>query len=200
MKKDGFVFLESVVVLVVVALSLAMMISSYSLITRKTKEKEYYNKASDKYLLYAISNLGTDDICNYSISCNITSDPRDVRNYVNFHATIGNCETTKVGKIMYDCKSVFSEMNLAHLYVVENIIDELYNVGKDRNHDGVINTSDNVLNFYDNGTIEYMKTLTKCREGYDKSTNPPTCTKPVSYLIGVFERGSNDYYYAAIEI
>ena len=37
MKKDGFVFVESIVVLVVVALSLAMLISSYSLVTRKTK-------------------------------------------------------------------------------------------------------------------------------------------------------------------
>ena len=65
MNKKGFVFVESIVVLVVVALSLAMMISSYSLVSRKTKEKEYYNRASDKYLLYSISNLATDDKCNY---------------------------------------------------------------------------------------------------------------------------------------
>ena len=70
MKKDGFVFVESVVVLVVVALSLAMLISSYSLVTRKTKEKERYDKTSDKYLVYVLSKLGTDDVCNYSIGCN----------------------------------------------------------------------------------------------------------------------------------
>ena len=69
MKKKGFVFVESIVVLMVVALSLTVLISSYSLVTRKTKEKEHYDKASDKYLLYAISKLGTDDKCNYSISC-----------------------------------------------------------------------------------------------------------------------------------
>ena len=51
MDKKGFVLLESILVLVVVALSLSVLMSSFSLISRKTKEKEYYDRSSDKYLL-----------------------------------------------------------------------------------------------------------------------------------------------------
>ena len=42
MKKEGFVFLESVVVLVVVMLALTMLLLTYSLISRRTEEKGTY--------------------------------------------------------------------------------------------------------------------------------------------------------------
>ena len=58
MKKNGFVFIESVTVILVVVLSLTLLISSYALVTRKSKENEYYDLPSDKYLLYVIGNLG----------------------------------------------------------------------------------------------------------------------------------------------
>ena len=38
MKKDGFVFVESVTVLIVVALSLTMSLSSYELLSSKSKD------------------------------------------------------------------------------------------------------------------------------------------------------------------
>ena len=116
-EKNGFVFVESVVVLVVVALSLSMLISSYALVKRKTQEKEYYDKASDKYLLYSLSNLGTDDLCNYGISCNNLSDV-SADTYRNSNTTISfradadnsegfNCSKSKMGKIIYNCKYNF---------------------------------------------------------------------------------------------
>ena len=58
MKKEWFVFLESVVVLVVVMLALTMLLLTYSLISRRTEEKEDYNKSSDIYLLYSINKMG----------------------------------------------------------------------------------------------------------------------------------------------
>ena len=50
MKKDGFVFVESVTVLIVVALSLNMSLSSYELLSSKSKQRKSYDLASDKYL------------------------------------------------------------------------------------------------------------------------------------------------------
>ncbi len=205
MKKDGFVFLESILVLVVVALSLAMLISSYSLVTRKTKEKEYYDRASDKYLLYSISNLGTDDLCNYSISCNNLTNKG-----ITFRADVDGeeylCVSTKAGEIMYDCINTFKEMNLKHLYVVENVRNELNDLKPDGSPKG--NTDVKAVDLYDNGTIEYMKTLKKCRDlntyenGVYTNNNKETsrCNDPIKYMIGVFSRGNNDYYYASIEI
>ena len=67
MKKNGFVFLESIVVLVVTMLALTLLLISYSLITRKAKEKEEYDRTSDKYLIYNLSNFGTTDLYYYGL-------------------------------------------------------------------------------------------------------------------------------------
>ena len=200
MKKDGFVFVESVVVLVVVALSLAMLISSYSLVTRKTKEKEYYDKASDKYLLYAISNLGTDDICNYSKKCSdsIGGSTFKDSNKITFRAdrdgTYG-CEVSKLGALLKSCTTVFNEMDIVHIYVVENIVNDLYE------HCSNPKDTKCSINFYDNGTLEYMKSLKKCNDpNPDGKTYKDNCNDPIKYMIGVFERENGEYHYASIEI
>ncbi len=189
MKKNGFVFIESIVVLVVVALSLAMLTSSYSLVKRKTQEKEYYNKASDKYLLYSISNLGTDDACNYAKECpSLGGGTFKEDSLITFRADIDGeyaCSSSKLGKILYDCNAVFNEMNIVHIYVVENVLEDLYDSSS--------------ISFYDNGTLEFMKSLKKCND-VDFKKNSKTCSDPIKYMIGVFERGNGEYHYAAIEI
>ena len=205
MKKDGFVFVESVVVLVVVALSLAMLISSYSLVSRKTKEKEKYDKTSDKYLVYVLSKLGTDDICNYGVGCNNLSN-KNISFRADADASSPNsCATTKMGELLFDCNKVFADMGLVHVYVVENVRNEL----NDLNSSGEpkSNGEKKAVQIYDNGTIEYMKSLKKCNDVnttsdgifriVDESTK---CTSPITYMIGVFERGNGNYYYASIEL
>ncbi len=207
MKKDGFVFVESVVVLVVVALSLAMLISSYSLVSRKTKEKENYDRTSDKYLVYVLSKLGTDELCNYGIGC-----PSLSHKDISFRADVSSsstfsCTTTKMGEILYDCKKVFEDMNLVHIYVVENVRNELNDL--DKNGNPKPRSELKAVEKYDNGTIEYMKTLKKCNDlnavdedGNYVNNNEETskCISPITYMIGVFERGNNNYYYASIEL
>lgn len=61
MKKDGFIFMESLTVLIVVLLATTMLLSSYSLFVRKSKEKETYNFPSDRYLLFNIARLNAKD-------------------------------------------------------------------------------------------------------------------------------------------
>ena len=205
MKKDGFVFMESIVVLVVVALSVATLISSYTLVSRVAKEKENYDKVSDKYLLYTLSKLGTDNTCNYGIGCSSLTFTG-----VNFRADKDNsseffCEGTKTGEILIDCAKVFDDMHLVHLYVVNNIRNEL----NDLNADGSRKTdpSEKAARIYDNGTIEYMKTLKKCNDANSTDANgnfinnnklDTACNDPIIYMIGVFERGSGEYNYASI--
>ena len=114
MNKKGFVFVESIVVLMVVTLSVAMLIASYSLVSRKTKEKENYDRASDKYLLYAISTMGTDEKCNYATSNNTIA----ACNGIEFEANKTTCTTKKTGYLMKDCTKVFEEAKISNLYVV----------------------------------------------------------------------------------
>ena len=65
MRKKGFVFLETIIILMLVTVALTTMLASYTLVPTKSYEKQYYDRISDKYLLYAISNLGTTQKDNY---------------------------------------------------------------------------------------------------------------------------------------
>ena len=215
MKKNGFVFVESIVVLVVVALSLAMLLSSYALVSRKTKEKEFYDRASDKYLLYVISTLGVDDNCNYSNECTINASTTFGVNMAidsnakeppngdpNPEAYPKKCSSPqlKTSYILYDCESLFRDFNIEYLYVVDDIKAEL--------------SKSTAVKTYDNGVIEFMKSLKKCDDNntvIDNETTATgesrynngrgtTCNNPIKYMIGVFKRSETDYYYAAIEI
>lgn len=198
MKKNGFVFIESVVVLVVVALSLTMLIASYSLVSRKTKEKEDYNRTSDKYLIYNISTLGTNDLCNYSSECSICTYSEACKTVIDIELGVddectNNTSCQKVSTIIPKWRDIFEDYNIENIYVVSNIR-------------AVLN-GNTAIQKYDNGAIEYMKTLKKCRtenkdaEGnyVNKNTSNSECTDPIKYMIGVFKRDGK-YYYASIEI
>ena len=185
MNKKGFVLLESIVVLVVVALSLSVLMTTFSLVSRKTEEKEYYDRSSDKYLLYSIMNLGTDDNCNYwskNVTCNSTSFSD-----INFQVSGSTCVekngvAQKVGKIIPHCNELFQTFGISHLYVVNDIKSQL--------------ASDDLYELYDyqdgNGVIEYMKTLKKCADC--EFSDNGSCDYPIPYMIGEFVRGGRTYY------
>ena len=65
MRKKGFVFLETIIILMLVTVALTTMLASYTLVTTKSYEKQYYDRISDKYLLYSITTLGTTTKYNY---------------------------------------------------------------------------------------------------------------------------------------
>ena len=234
MKKNGFIFIESIVVLVIVAMSVTTLMSTYTLIARKTKEKENYDKASDKYLLYAIANLGTNDKCNYGLDCDGSIDPRLAQ--TEFEASASNCTQTKIGGILYNCEEVFNDMGIKYIYVIKNIRNTL-NDYKTNSDGRAIDSSNNPISRsdddkadlekvtkivknpahpeiklaverYDNGAIEYMKTLKKCNDSNDvdasgiiinRNKETYICDDSIMYMIGVFERG-NQLYYASINI
>ena len=221
MNKKGFIFVESIIVLMVVALSVAMLIASYSLISRKTKEKENYDKASDKYLLYAISNMGTDDNNNYAtVNASIATCPGCAK--LTFEVDKDNCDegtmvgnkkhyNNKVGYFMKNCSKVFEDLNIEHLYVVDNIRNTL-NDYKSNDSDEKYTDNNRAVYRFTPGTIEYMKSLKKCNDdnSFSKSdtgeityvnNNKETdkCNNPITYLIAEFLRGEV-YYYASIQL
>ena len=211
MNKKGFAFVETVLVLTIVTLSLTLLLSSYSLITRKTKEKENYDKGSDKYLLYSILNSGVNNVNNYpaylnncesevgSIKCNIKITPdncytKPKNNNGDKLEILDNIYGTTQLNGKYVCTNLYENMNIMYLYVIQDVQAAL----KDTN----------AVKFFDNGTVEYIKTLKKCNDinytmidenGHTILKDPDVCSSPVSYLVGVFYR-NNDYYFASIEI
>ncbi len=184
MNKKGFVLLESIVVLVVVALSLSILMSSFSLISRKTKEKEFYDRSSDKYLLYAIMNLGTNETCNYWDLNATCGGLLPSQTTLNFSANPNNCGSTKIGKIIPHCGELFEEFGVTNLYVVEDLR-------------AILNDNNKATTFNNNGVIEYMKTLKKCSDCYDSSNKRAvveSCNYPIPYMIGEFSRAGKIYY------
>lgn len=185
LNKKGFVFLETIVVLIVVTLSLTMLLSSYSLLSRKSRENEVYDNVSDKYLLYSISSLGTSGTYNYN-------------DFVDFSANATNCmespmsniylcnQTTSDKKkcLISNCSEMFSDTGLINLYVISDINMTL--------------SSSDVTNRIDNGAIQYIKTLKNCAEG-GKFDGETSCIKCNKYMVGVFYRNGK-YHYASIPL
>lgn len=247
MKKEGFVFLESVVVLVVVMLALTMLLLTYSLISRRTEEKEDYNKSSDIYLLYSINKMGATEKEYYKVES--TDDENEIKKSITdrqypFAADKDTCDLTYMGKLLgtttdsdgntiNECLRLFDTTDLVKIYTVYDVFkalndQELTRVITKTNNTKKVDAVYDAINKYDNGTIEYMKTLSTCKvtdiqrdsngnPKYDSTTGQllyqkykesidttsgklnNNCTEPYHYMIGVFKR-SGVYYYASIEI
>lgn len=165
MKKNGFIFIESIVVLVIVILSLTLMLSNYYLLIRKSKSNEYYDLPKDKYLLYNIGNLGEKD--------NPYNAPGGS---LSFKATKSNCNNYMSNRIS-NCSQLFSDTNLEYFIIINNLNTEF--------------SDPNISSKYDSPTIEYLKTLRRCRD--------QACTEGIGYAVGVFKR-NNEYFYASLEL
>lgn len=130
MNRKGFVFLETIVVLAVVALSLTMMLLTYTLQKSKEKEMEYYNKSSDLYALNMI----------HSIFKNVNENYTDT----NQIFTINNCPSNYIN----NCETFFTDNNLIEYGIINDLSSEL---------NKKINNS--ILKNSNNETIIYLKTL-----------------------------------------
>lgn len=151
MKKDGFIFMESLTVLVVVLLATTLLLSSYSLFIRKSKEKESYNLPSDRYLLFNIAKLNA-TVNEYFDNEGYIANRRDA-SYNNPNS----CEKTPIGNRLSNCKQLFRDNDLVYFIVIKDIKKEMKRT--------------DITTIYDSGTIEYLKTLERGLFGYLKQDN-----------------------------
>lgn len=190
MRKKGFVFLETIIILMLVTVALTTMLASYTLVTTKSYEKQYYDRISDKYLLYAITNLGTTQKDNY----------QKIADQLVINTSSSANDYEKLGILKFDipnddCTSKCQELTpSAH----RDAIDTYCNIFGNTNGTTNVNSSsfdkkvtgegncsvvfeqmqlnklyivkdiahtlkqDEATKYIDNGTIEYMKSLKKC--------------------------------------
>ena len=112
MKKNGFVFVETIVILVMVILALTLFLSSYFLLTRKSKARDYYNLPNDKYLLFNISNiwsLGNKGEFAYDTNSSFVMDKNSCTGKI---LKYGSTE---------ECKKIFDDTNLERYAVIYSI-------------------------------------------------------------------------------
>ena len=178
MKKDGFIFMESLTVLVVVLLATTLLLSSYSLFIRKSKEKESYNLPSDRYLLFNIAKLNA-TVNEYFDNEGYIANRRDA-SYNNPNS----CENTPMKDRLSDCKQVFKDNDLVYFIVIKDIKQELKRT--------------DITSVYDSGTIEYLKTLKRNLSSSYTSEDGTQVTSE-GYIVGVFYKNST-YRYASIPL
>ena len=100
-----FVFLETIIILMLVTMALTTMLTTYTVVVSKSKEREYYDRVSDKYLLYSLSNLGTTESADYiKLANNLeTSVDHDCNTFKSSdYSKYLDCLSQKIGVLKFD--------------------------------------------------------------------------------------------------
>ena len=166
------------------------------------KQKEEYDRTSDKYLIYNLSNFGTTDLYYYGFQDADTLSFKAEKDLCKYFPKSNSDKTVYVNEILSDCEQVFKDTNLKYLYTIRDINKALQGEEKTVVINPVTHASQTILEptkKYDNGTVEYMKTLRQCKTQVVESGGKRICNDPIHYLIGVYEK-NNRFYFASIEI
>lgn len=124
--KKGFVFLETIAVLTVVAIATSMLLVNYTVIMKRVDINTYYDNSSDIYALYTFMNIGTTLKDNY-----ITYES-------NFFTRRDNCSSSDINKYISSCDNVMKKYDLLYAGVIKNISNEVKN-NYSRYQSGTIN-------------------------------------------------------------
>ncbi len=104
--KKGFIFIETMMVLVMVIFALMGVFKSYNAVARNLKRKEYYDNVNDIYKANIIKNNFT--------SFSITGDYL----YVNS----ANCSSY----MNSDCESLLNDMKVNYIVLISGNINNIY--------------------------------------------------------------------------
>ncbi len=186
MRKKGFVFMETIMVLIVVAIALAALLASYSILQRKARQAETYDKVSDKYLLYAIATLGNTSGTAYLSSKNFTLTEDMCATFNNYDEDhpMSHVITTD------ECEGIFRDYGLKYLYKINDVSEIMQRNYKD-------DENRTTTQIYDNGSLEYIKTLQTIET--TRHENGTVTSKPIQYIVGVFYRNEK-YYYTSVKL
>lgn len=127
--KKGYIFVETIAVLVVVTIAVSMLLINYTLIMKRTTIKKYYNRPNDIYALYTVMNYETDSEDNY-----ITN------NETSWWTSRGSCNSSPLKNYMDNCESLLKDMDIIYIGIINDVENIDYNK-------------------YDNGTINYIEYL-----------------------------------------
>jgi len=105
-KKDGYIFIETILAALVVIVSLTTVISTYSLITRKNEINKYYNRPNELYSLYYIMKLG---------------DEKDIDTFYNEDFLVNKSSCNEKLNYLVNCSAIMEELNIINIGYVSSI-------------------------------------------------------------------------------
>ncbi|MEG2457962.1 MAG: hypothetical protein RSB41_03635 [Bacilli bacterium] len=107
MKKNGFVFLETIVVLSVLMITLIGIYTSYNFIINNSKSKIYYDNINDVYKVNIVKKL----ISNLEVPTN--------ENYKILE------NTTCTSSMNADCTAVLGRFNVNQVVIISNVVESI---------------------------------------------------------------------------
>lgn len=170
-KKNGFVMIETIIVISVLSVGLISMYASYALILNKTNTISNYDMPSDVYRSYSISKYLFD------LSNGFTSFPIVNNNgYVIINVDDSSIKNTTLTNLDYD---VLKDLNVEKVYIFKDT----------RIDDNIISniTSNTLINYFDGSTIEYLFNL----DDFDSWTYLGTSSSKYQIVVVVKFKNNN---------
>ncbi len=187
MNKKGFVFIETITVLVVVILSLTLMSANYVLLRTKSKAKLHYDRTNELYALRTFMDIGVNELNNYG---NIVSylNLSGTKDYI---VTSTTCDGSKLNsddslsfnKFVPNCNDVLNTLNIKTLLITSDI-----------------DYTSKKYTSLSTGMIKYLEQTQKSDYYVMGDEGDSSIRKrDISYVVGEFY-SNNEYYYASIKI
>lgn len=102
MKKNGFIFVETIVVLTITMVSLILLYRSYVLVINRLEQKTYYDNINDVFRASVIKQMLE--------SMNFDGD------YLVLYPTVGNCDAY----MQLDCAVIMKELDIRRVYIIKD--------------------------------------------------------------------------------
>lgn len=153
-KKNGFVFMETIIVVSILSLTLVILFSSYSYILRKSRERNTFDTTEMIYKTYYIKNI-------IDTKWNTSSKAGVLRFIENYLGTTTGKFCTKTGSYASYICDLNKMPDNGELYQVKVAfeVDKIYYL----NPKEILTSSDKEkwLNYFDATTIDYINNLGK---------------------------------------
>lgn len=157
--KKGFVFIETLIVVAILTVSLLMLYGTYSAVIRKEKKRISYNDSTYLYRTFYIENF----FRNFNLE-NIVTNTK-ILNKDQKYITAINCNDI----FIYDslnkgfCETLVNDFHVRTIFLTFNDLSPLQNC---TNASGICESLNSLGDRF-GGTAEYIKTLGKAStEGY----------------------------------
>lgn len=102
MKKNGFIFVETIVVLTITMVSLILLYRSYVLVINRLEQKTYYDNINDVFRANVIKEMLE--------SVSFDGD------YIVLYPQTGNCDAY----MQIDCPTVMKELDINKVYIIKD--------------------------------------------------------------------------------
>lgn len=152
-KKNGFVFMETIIVIAILSITLVLLFSSYSYILRKSRQRNTFDTTETIYKTYFVKKA----MDNYKIAAGGTGN--SVEYYMQHNLSSGECRKLTYGSdISFTC-DLSSPSYSGYLAQLKRAfeIDKIYYLNPNK----VTNSASSTewLNKFDATTIDYIREI-----------------------------------------